>query len=67
MHGQDTKTHPSTLGWIVSLSIVATILFAINLTAPPEPPGQALSQAQPPFASTLPFRRATVVPESRSW
>ena len=42
---------------MVALSVVAAVLFAINLTAPPEPPGQALGQAQPPFAATLPFRR----------
>ena len=31
---------------MVALSVVAAVLFAINLTAPPEPPGQALGQAQ---------------------
>ncbi|MDE2657988.1 MAG: hypothetical protein OSB61_11075, partial [Verrucomicrobiota bacterium] len=57
MHGDDPKIHPSTLRWMIALSVVAAVLFAINLTAPPEPPRQALGQAQPPFASTLPFRR----------
>ena len=57
MHGDDPTIHPSTLRWIVALSVVATVLLAINLTAPPEPPGQALAQAQPPFTSTLPLRR----------
>ena len=44
-------------GLFVSNLIGMEALSAINLTAPPEPPGQALGQTQPPFAATLPFRR----------
>jgi len=57
MHGDDPKFHPSTLRWLVALSIVVIVLLAINLTGPPEQTGQALGQAQPPFAATLPFSR----------
>ena len=31
---------------MVALSVVAVVLLAINLTDTPEPPGQALGQAQ---------------------
>ena len=62
MHGDDPKLHPSTLRWIVALSVVAVVLLAINFFDPPKPappdtPGQALGQAQPPHAATLPFSR----------
>ena len=62
MHGDDPKHHPSTLRWIIALSLVAIVLLAINLldtqeTDRPTTPGQALGQAQPPFAATLPYRR----------
>jgi len=62
MQADESKPHPSTLRWIVALSIVAVVLLAINFLDPPEPappdtPGQALGQVQPPFAATLPFRR----------
>ncbi|MDP6677333.1 MAG: cytochrome c3 family protein [Verrucomicrobiota bacterium] len=49
--------HPSTLRWLVALSLVSVVLLVINLTEPPEQSGQALGQAQPPFAATLPFSR----------
>ena len=57
MHGDDPKFHPSTLRWLVALSIVVIVLLAINLTGPPEQTGQALGQTQTPFAATLPFSR----------
>ena len=51
MHGNDPKLHPSTLRWIIALSLVAIVLLAINLLDTPETdrpttPGQALGQAQ---------------------
>ena len=62
MHGDDQKHHTSTLRWIIALALVAIVLLVINLlgtpeTDPPATPAQALGQVQPPYTTTLPYRR----------
>ena len=62
MQGSDLKQHHSTLRWIIALALVIIVLLVINLmdwseADRPATLGQALDQAQPPFAATLPYRR----------
>ena len=62
MQGSDLKQHNSTLRWIIALALVIIVLLVINLldwskADRPATLGQAIDQAQPPFAATLPYRR----------
>jgi len=62
MQGSDLKQHHSTLRWIIALALIIIVLLVINLmdwseADRPATLGQALDQAQPPFAATLPYRR----------
>ncbi|SVB72805.1 uncharacterized protein METZ01_LOCUS225659, partial [marine metagenome] len=62
MQADKPNHHPSSLRWMVALSIVAVVVLAINFLDPPETDrpatsGKALGQAQQPYATTLPYRR----------